>query len=122
MAHVALDWRRAVVSGGKLTVPLSELPGSFWIRAFRDRLSSMTTGEDSASGTVDLDGDTIVVEHVEKGSEPALREFLEGVMAASNREAERLLSEASREHAHKNEERLQQEGEDETMTRRFRGA
>jgi hypothetical protein len=122
MAHVALDWRRAVVSGGKLSVPLLELPGNFWVRAFQDQLSSMTKAGGSVSGTVELDRDTILVDRVEQGSEPALREFLDAVVAASNREAERMLSQASTEHAHKKEERLQREGEDETMTRRFRGA
>jgi hypothetical protein len=118
MAHVALDWRLAVVSGGKLTVPLMQVPGSFWVRAFQDRLSSGTGA--GVAGTVELDGRTIVVDRVEKDSEPALRESLEALIAATNQEAERLLSEASRQQADKKEERLRREGEDEKMTRRFR--
>jgi hypothetical protein len=120
MAHVALDWRIAQVSEGKLTVPLAELPGSFWVRAFRARLDSNETAGTGAWGDVELDGRTLVVERVAKGSEPALRQFLEDVVAESNLEAERLMSEASRQHARDAHEEVRSEGEDEEMTRRFR--
>jgi hypothetical protein len=121
MAHVALDWRIAQVSEGKLTVPLAELPGSFWVRAFRARLdSNAETAGTGAWGDVELDGRTLVVERVAKGSEPALRQFLEDVVAESNLEAERLMSEASRQHARDAHEEVRSEGEDEEMTRRFR--
>jgi hypothetical protein len=121
MAHVALDWRTAKVSDGKLTVPLAELPGYFWVQAFHGRLgSNAETAGAGEWGDVELDGRTLVVERVAKGSEPALRQFLENVVAESNLEAERLLSEASRQHARDAGEHVRLEGEDEEMTRRFR--
>jgi hypothetical protein len=121
MAHVGLDWRIAKVSDGKLTVPLAELPGSFWIRAFHERLGSNTgTAGTGEWGDVELDGRTLVVDRVAKGSEPAVRQFLENVVAESNIEAERLLSEAARQHARDADEQVRLEGDDEEMTRRFR--
>jgi hypothetical protein len=122
MAHVAIDWRIAEVRSGSLRVPLSDKPGSFWARAFQEQLASIgDAAGDALWGEVKLDSQTIVVEGVEGGSEPALRQFLDDVVAGSNREAERLLFEASREQAGKAEEQLRQEGgDDEEMTRRFR--
>ena len=118
MAHVALDWRMAEVSSGKLTVPLATLPGSFWARAFHERLGSNDSG--GSWGEVRLEGQTIVVEEVQEGSEPALRQFLDDIVGGSNLEAERLLSEASREQAGKAEQQRLGEKGDKEMTRRFR--
>src|SRR3954449_10413705 len=104
MAHVALDWRIAEVRAGRLMVPLTGLPGSFWVRAFNERLSNGGAIRDDNWGEVRLDSQAIVVEGVEEGSEPALRQFLQDVVVESNVQAERLLSEASREHADRAEQ------------------
>ncbi len=71
-------------------------------------------------GEVKLEGQAIVVEEVQEGSEPALRQFLDDIVAGSNLDAERLLSEASREQAGKEEQELLREMGDKEMTRRFR--
>jgi len=119
MAHVALDWRMAEVRSGRLVVPLATVPGSFWVRAFHDRLDS-NGDSGSAWSEVKLEGQTIAVEEVQEGSEPALRKFLDDIVAGSNVEAERLLSEASRAQAGKVEEEVLREKGDKEMTRRFR--
>ena len=119
MAHVALDWQGAEVSSSRLTVPLATLAGSFWVRAFHERLGS--NGDRGGTwGEVKLEGQAIVVEDVQEGSEPALRKFLDDIVAESNLEAERLLSEASKEQAGKAQEELLREKGDKEMTRRFR--
>src|SRR5688500_1192472 len=117
MAHVALDWRLAEVRSGRLMVPLGTLPGSFWVRAFHHRLGSDGDGG-GAWGEVKLKDQTIVVEEVQEGSEPALRQLLDDIVAGSNIEAERLLSDASREQAGKMEQQLLREKGDKEMTRR----
>ena len=119
MAHVAIDWRMAEVKSGRLTVPLVTLPGSFWVRAYDERLGS-DGGGGGAWGEVKLEGQAIMVEEVQEGSEPALRQFLDDIVAGSNLDAERLLSEASREQAGKEEQEVLREMGDKEMTRRFR--
>src|SRR3954447_12121274 len=121
MAHVALDWRMAEVTSGTLTVPLATPPGSFWVRAFHERLDS-TDSSGGGWGELKLEGQAIVVQEVQEGSEPALRQFLDDIVAGSNVEAERLLSAASKEQAGKAEEELLRERGDKEMTRRFRAA
>jgi hypothetical protein len=110
----------AEVRSSRLMVPLATSPGSFWVRAFHGRLGSNADGAAGSWGDVKLEGQAIVVEEVQEGSEPALRQFLDDIVAGSNLEAERMLREASREQAGKAEQQLLREKGDTEMTRRFR--
>ncbi len=120
MGNLQLDWSTAEVSGGKLSVSLSDKPDGEWAAVFERTALLLDRG---TWPEIKLKKGTITVKDLEEGSEEKLRFFLESVVQEANAEQEpdEADEDASEEETESGAEEADQESDpDREMTDRFR--
>jgi hypothetical protein len=110
--HMKLKWAQAEVSGGKLTVELSDKPGRDWKRSFQNTVKLLGAGD---WGAVKLNGKKLTVAEVTAGDEAKLHHYLEGLVEQAD------AAVAAQQESDAQEEREgAAEGPDADMQQRFR--
>ena len=116
-----LDWGRAEVKDGTLTVSVAGEPPDGWKDTFEKTAALLASGE---WDTVRMKKRTVKVEGVRPGTEEKLRHFLESVAQQANATHEPEGDDASEddgdESAEHGDETGDEKSEDAEMTERFR--
>lgn len=117
-----IEWSQASVDGsGSLTVPLLGEWDDDWNDSFNEMLSFlMQETRGGVWGHVRLIRDAIVVEEVEKGSETALKEFLEAVVRQANSDVARRKNDQQQARSRAESEAADRASTAEGMTKTFR--
>lgn len=118
-----IDWGRAEVENGTLTVPLAGEPDSDWTESCHSVLDvhEKETHGGSWRGVRLVSPDVLVVQDVDPGSEVALRQYLEDIVHRANRDVVRRKQRNVEAQARKEAEETASSEASEKMTDRFRG-